>query len=77
MGLYKDDLGKVMEVRKKHIDVMLAPRINIQELNNRIKNLQEKYQDSPDRDKIISKAFKRLMEYKEPKDTQPEKAPVL
>lgn len=40
MGLYKDDLGKVMEVRKKHIDVMLAPRINIQELNNRIKNLQ-------------------------------------
>lgn len=40
VGLYKDDLGKVMEVRKKHIDVMLAPRINIQELNNRIKNLQ-------------------------------------
>lgn len=30
VGLYKDDLGKVMEVRKKHIDVMLAPRINIQ-----------------------------------------------
>lgn len=63
-GLYNEDLGKVYEVKKKSFDVALVPRINIQEINTRIKDLREKYENSEDRDKIISKAFKRYFDYR-------------
>lgn len=67
-GLYNEDLGKVFEVKKKSFDVALVPRINIQEINIRMKDLREKYENSEDRDKIISKAFKKYFDYREARD---------
>jgi hypothetical protein len=55
----------------------LVPRINIQEINARIRDLREKYDSSEDKDKIISKAFKKYFDYREPRDqNRPPKKPT-
>jgi|JI6StandDraft_1071083.scaffolds.fasta_scaffold08142_9 transcription antitermination factor NusG len=77
-GLYDEDLGKVYEVKKKSFDVTLVPRINIQEIQTRIKDLREKHENSEDRDKIISKAFKKYFDYREPRDlNRPPRRPTF
>lgn len=42
-GLYDGDLGKVYDVRKRHFDVALVPRINVQDLGTKFRDLKEKY----------------------------------
>lgn len=35
-GLYEGDLAKVLKVRKNNLDVVLVPRINVQEIKRKI-----------------------------------------
>lgn len=67
-GLYDGDLGKVYDVRKRHFDVALVPRINVQDLGTKFRDLKEKYQNSPDSEKIFSRNFKKYFDYREPHD---------
>jgi ribosomal protein L24 len=39
-GLYDGDLGKVYDVRKRHFDVALVPRINTQDMIARFRDLK-------------------------------------
>jgi transcription antitermination factor NusG len=36
-GVYEGDLGKIIEIHKNSVDVLLVPRINVQELSIKIK----------------------------------------
>ena len=36
-GLYEDDVGKVIKIKKGALEVMLVPRINVQEIGMKMK----------------------------------------
>ncbi len=36
-GVYEDDLGKIVKLKKNNADVLLVPRVNVQEILIKIK----------------------------------------
>ena len=44
-GVYEDDLGKIVKLNKSSADVLLVPRVNVQEILIKIKEHVSKMSD--------------------------------
>ena len=77
-GLYEGDLGRIAKIKKSNVDVILVPRINLQDILNRMREQATKVLDPQElitkKDDILKKYTNHRMTY--PPHLRPPKKPV-